>query len=268
MEIDEPGSSRLQSPVPHSSQPLTESSLPISVMTEKSLGDRSASEKGRWGEYEDEPDEFFEHLDLPPDSKDYMRDRFRLYAKAHGNDFKSFLVFTAMSDLIMIQNIVERAGKETSIQWSQLDLSISLEKTDASCDDLIFCWLEAMKINCAVAAKHADGYEQLFNSLLPIPVKSMKEMSDSVASAFHSAERPTPDGRLACEGIYRKIIQYYKAYCPNGKYLAPYTSVVGPSGIGKSFMISQMAHGYGVYVVYSNFAEREMLPYPQRSPIA
>ena len=32
--------------------------------------------------------------------------------------------------------------------------------------------------------------------------------------------------------------------------------------------MSQMAHGCGMYVVYSNFAERRMLPYPERSAIA
>lgn len=95
----------------------------------------------------------------------------------------------------------------------------------------------------------------------------MEETSDVVASAFHSEERPSPDGRLTSKGIYTKIIQYYKDY-PQGRHLAPYTSVVGPSGIGKSFIISRMAHGYGMYVVYSNFAKRGMLPYPERSAIA
>lgn len=267
VEIDEPGSSGLQSPIPQSSQPLAESSQPVSIVTEKSLGDHSASEKGRWREYEDEPDKFFEHLDLPPASKEYLRRKFQLHAETTEDNLKSFLIFTAMADLTRIQKVVELAGKEKSIQWSLLDLSGSLEMTDVSCDNLIFCWLEAMKINCFVTAGHTDEYEQLFHYLLPIAVKPMEETSDVVASAFHREERPTPDGRLASEGIYRKIVQYYKAY-PNGKYLAPYTSVVGPSGIGKSFIISQMAHGYSVYVVYSNFAEKGMLPYPERSAIA
>lgn len=34
--------------------------------------------------------------------------------------------------------------------------------------------------------------------------------------------------------------------------------------MGKSFTISQMAHGYGMYVVCSNMAERGMLQYPER----
>ena len=267
VEIDEPGSSSVQSPVPQSSQPLAESSQAASLMTEKSLGDHSASEKGRWREYEDEPEKFFEHLDLPPVSKEYMRRRFQFHADNTGDNLKSFLMVAAMTDLTRIQKIVELAGKERSIQWSLLDLSGSLEMTDGSCDDLIFCWLGAMKINRFVTTENTDEYEQLFRYLLPIAVKPVEETSDVVASAFHREERPTSDGRLASEKIYRKIVQYYKAY-PNGKYLAPYTSVVGPSGIGKSFIISQMAHGYGMYVVYSNFAEKGMLPYPERSAIA
>lgn len=235
-------------------------------MTEKSLGDHSASEKGRWREYEDEPEKFLEHLDLALPFKEKLRSNFHFHAENLEDNFKDFLIFTAAHDLTRIQKLVELAGKEKSIQWSLLDLSGS-PGTDASCDDLIFCWIEAMKVNCHVSPKHTDEYAQLFRCLLPIALKSVEETSDIVASAFHRKERPTPDGRLTSEAIYNKIVQYYKAY-PNGKYLAPYTSVVGPSGIGKSFIISQMAHGYGMYVVYSNFAERGMLPYPERSAIA
>lgn len=239
-------------------------------MTEKSLADLSTSEKGRWREYEDEPDKFFDNLDLPLPSREYLRRRFHLHAEMEtmdDNNLKSFLTSTAVTDLEKIKKLIGQAGKEKSIQWSLLDLSDSSEITDVSCDDLIFCWLEAMKINCLVKVGHTNEYEQLCRCLLPIAVKPVEETSDVVASAFHREERPTPDGRLTSKGIYTKIIQYYKDY-PQGKHLAPYTSVVGPSGIGKSFIISQMAHGYGMYVVYSNFAERGMLPYPERSAIA
>lgn len=99
VEIDEPGSSGLQSPIPQSSQPLAESSQPVSIVTEKSLGDHSASEKGCWREYEDEPDKFFEHLDLPPASKEYLRRKFQLHAETTEDNLKSFLIFTAMADL-------------------------------------------------------------------------------------------------------------------------------------------------------------------------
>lgn len=120
-------------------------------MTEKSLADLSASEKGRWREYEDEPDKFFNILDLPLPSREYLRHKFHLYAEMEimdDNKLKSFLTSTAAGDLGRIRTFIKQAGKEKSIQWSLLDLSGSSEMTDASCDDLIFCWLEAMKINC------------------------------------------------------------------------------------------------------------------------
>ena len=270
MKIDGPGSPSLQSPIFQSSPPLAESSQPASIITEKSLADLSSSEKGRWREYEDEPDKFFDNLDLPLPSREWLRRRFHLYAEMEimdDSNLKNILTSIAVTDLEKIKKFVEQAGKEKSIQWSQLDFSDSSEITDVSCDDLIFCWLEAMKINVLVKVGYTDKYQQLFCCLLPIAVKPMEEPLDVVASAFHRKERPTPDGRLSSQEIYRKIIQYYRAHI-QGKYLAPYTSVVGPSGIGKSFTISQMAHGYGMYVVYSNFAERGMSRYPERSAIA
>jgi hypothetical protein len=51
-------------------------------------------------------------------------------------------------------------------------------------------------------------------------------------------------------------------------HLAPYTSVVGPSGIGKSFSVAQMAKAHGLYVVYANFSPRGSKGYPKRSAIA
>lgn len=133
--------------------------------------------------------------------------------------------------------------------------------TERSCDELVFCWLESTKLNYPATAKHKKAYEQLFCRLLPIVVKSAEQTSAIVASAFYREEIPTPDGRLASKPIYRKIVYYYHTYT-HGKHLAPYTSIVGPSGIGKSFMVSQMAHGYGLYVVYSNFAEKGQTAIP------
>lgn len=83
-----------------------------------------------------------------------------------------------------------------------------------------------MDINVLVKVGYADEYRQPFSCLLPITVKLMEQTLDVVASAFHRQERPTPDGQLSSQRIYRKVIQYYKVYLQN-EYLAPYTSVVG-----------------------------------------
>jgi hypothetical protein len=80
-------------------------------------------------------------------------------------------------------------------------------------------------------------------------------------------ERRTDDGRLPSASVCRKIIDYYGSY-RSEKHLSPYTSVVGPSGIGKSFAISQMARQHGIYVVYASLSPRGALPYPERSCIA
>lgn len=39
------------------------------------------------------------------------------------------------------------------------------------------------------------------------------------------------------------------------RYLASYTSLLGPSGIGKSFAVAQVARQYGIYEVYSSLSQ-------------
>lgn len=62
-------------------------------------------------------------------------------------------------------------------------------------------------------------------------------------------------------------MKYHKDYIST-KYLAPYTTPVGPSGIGKSFTVAQLAYQHGVYVIYSSLAPEGSLQYPERSAIA
>lgn len=118
----------------------------------------------------------------------------------------------------------------------------------------------------SVNRAHVSEYGRLFRQLLP---KATRNPPESVERAFQSSELRNSDGQLASEHIHDQIVAYYRLYRDDrSKYLAPYTSIVGPSGIGKSFAISQLAHGHGLYVVYSSLAETGELPYPRRSIIA
>lgn len=84
---------------------------------------------------------------------------------------------------------------------------------------------------------------------------------------FIKDKKRTTDGRLPSETICQEIMKYHKDYIST-KYLAPYTTPVGPSGIGKSFTVAQLAYQHGVYVIYSSLAPEGSLQYPERSAIA
>ena len=98
--------------------------------------------------------------------------------------------------------------------------------------DLIFCWLEIKEIDYEILSEHEREYRTLLYRLLPI-----EPTPDIVVSAFHRDEKKTPEGRLPSLELYLKLREYYKAYGIGTKYMAPYTSVIGPSGVGKSFLL-------------------------------
>lgn len=60
-----------------------------------------------------------------------------------------------------------------------------------------------------------------------------------------------------CNSIYRPI-----------DCTSPYTSLVGPSGIGKSFCTQSIAAANYAYVIYVSFADHKSATYPGRSDIA
>jgi hypothetical protein len=51
-------------------------------------------------------------------------------------------------------------------------------------------------------------------------------------------------------------------------HLAPYVSIIGPSGIGKSKMVQQFAERGHAYIAYACLALPGSGSYPRRSPIA
>jgi hypothetical protein len=81
---------------------------------------------------------------------------------------------------------------------------------------------------------------------------------------FHRSE----EGQAGiAQTIYSQISNYYSRYDPV-VYGSPYTSIVGPSGIGKSFTLQSIARQGLAYVVYVSLAEPESAAYPPRSYVA
>lgn len=58
----------------------------------------------------------------------------------------------------------------------------------------------------------------------------------------------------------------YAGYDSSRNYLAPYTTIVGPSGIGKSFAVKELAFAHNLYVVYLNLSETSR-GYPGQTPL-
>lgn len=76
---------------------------------------------------------------------------------------------------------------------------------------------------------------------------------------------PNKDRDVSYE-ILDEIKADFDAY--NSKsYIAPYTSLLGPSGIGKSYAIQHIARK-GIYVVYANLGDHDSMTYPRRSLLA
>lgn len=82
-------------------------------------------------------------------------------------------------------------------------------------------------------------------------------------SAFHRESLP---GRDFATPVLDAIFKRYKEY-DSQYFFAPYAAIVGPSGIGKSFTIQQIARS-GTYVVYTCLAKDRSHSYPRRSFVA
>lgn len=77
----------------------------------------------------------------------------------------------------------------------------------------------------------------------------------------------TPAKRDTTSNLYSKIVEYFQAYRDTSAYFAPYTSLIGPSGIGKSYQVGQLAQQSHAYVVYACLTTNGA-HYPSRSPVA
>ncbi|KAI5300892.1 hypothetical protein KEM56_002125 [Ascosphaera pollenicola] len=77
------------------------------------------------------------------------------------------------------------------------------------------------------------------------------------ASAFWQKDRTSvPDSASAF--LLQKLQAYHHAYILHPpSYVAPYAAIVGPSGIGKSFIIKELAVTHEQYVVYVNLSNPE-----------
>lgn len=124
-------------------------------------------------------------------------------------------------------------------------------------DRIVSMFLEFVQIGLSYKANHRPKYRAVCRMFLP--ADSPVQMAED---AFHQVPENQRD---ISRSLVKKINKYFEKY--TSSYLAPYTSLVGPSGVGKSYAIQHMARK-GIYVIYASFAHRGSSAYPRRSLLA
>ena len=275
----QPGASTVAhfpSPAPISSQPdslqvnvssishlgPSSSQIDTSFATDKSLSEVSEREKAQWREYV-HPVEFFNFTGWDRSNLGFFLHEFDAYAKI-GYSFPDSLLSRAQRDMTSLYFTLEAEDLNAQINWKSIPYRSGTTMSESSADDLMYVWIQVKKSNYLATSKEDAN---LLATLLPITKREERKFRDkTVALAFHRGERLTPDGRRPSEVVLHKLLQYYTNY-HDQIHLAPYTSIVGPSGIGKSFSIQQMATQHNFYVVYTSLA-RQGSAYPRRSAMA
>lgn len=157
--------------------------------------------------------------------------------------------------------------RQEGIEWLQLPVQ------DSDKNVLAQIFVEFLNVVTVSGRSHRAKYAEILRRHRPDKKQSLESGKSSKTSRrvprelvdpFHSDEIA---GRNVTEAMYGQIAHCFDQYA-YGAYFSPYTSVVGPSGIGKSFAIQQIARKNMTYVVYANFAPPNSLGYPTRSTVA
>lgn len=113
--------------------------------------------------------------------------------------------------------------------------------------------------------KEYENILEDFVCLLPNPTRDRTACRPQ--STLERAFFQDPYEREVVMPLYREMLESYELSKRHGCQW-PYTSIAGPSGIGKSYVVSQFARQGLVYVIYVNLAGREAKKYPNRSLMA
>jgi len=90
---------------------------------------------------------------------------------------------------------------------------------------ILFFWLRLKKLGMGIYRDNSDGITDALSVLMPC----FQEIFVPEL-AFDQEEKATLDGQHASSYVLQKILEYFGRY--NGRsHLAPYTSIVGRSGL-------------------------------------
>ncbi|KZZ88586.1 hypothetical protein AAP_04909 [Ascosphaera apis ARSEF 7405] len=120
--------------------------------------------------------------------------------------------------------------------------------------DMMGCSVDRLASVLDLVVRHDESnttWEALYDAIVLIfdtaetPLARASSIIDREAqkasqSAFWKADR-FQNSRSPSSFLLQKLRDYYSIYAHDRNYVAPYASLVGPSGIGKSFAIKEMA---------------------------
>ncbi|KAL1969978.1 hypothetical protein VTN77DRAFT_6383 [Rasamsonia byssochlamydoides] len=190
--------------------------------------------------------------------KTYRRLRTRL--EESSKDFPTWLTIAVREYAESIQLWLDKPETRVGIELDQLSW------TDETQDQLVSLYIQLVEISFIAKAANLPAYTKLVKKLFPQKSQQYRYSTPETAAmrAFH---RNPKEGRDVTTPVYEKIVSFFRRFdCVY--YFAPYTSIVGPSGIGKSFVVQQIARQGLTYVVYASLAEQTSKAYPPRSVIA
>lgn len=237
----------------------------ISNLTENTVSDVSESEKSQWRQYTD-PADFFHFTGWSKEHLEIFLKEVSMFRDLKKSSFTEWLLEKAWHELIQLRRNLKRVAGSEQIRWDRIFDEDS--ETNAIMDDLVYVWVQVKRVDYLLSKAENKDLLNVLVMLLPKVKPAERRQGYEVAvKAFHAEEKPTADGRQPSDDFCGQLLQSYGAYDPQ-LHLSPYVSIVGPSGIGKSFMIQQMAVRYGVYVMYTSLARLDSGAYPSRSMIA
>lgn len=234
----------------------------LSNATMQTVSDVAAEEKSQWRQHTD-PEDFFNSTGWDRTYLETFRQTVSDNPKERG--IVQWLPEEASEDLSGLQYRFRNVpSNEKEIRWDRIFNNYRLTEA-ARIDDMVYVWIQVKLVDFRLSRLKNEDIKNVLHQLLPM-VRPDAVEHKIAANAFHAEEMPTADGQPS-DGFCDQLLNSYAAY-DRRSHLAPYISVVGPSGIGKSFMMRQMAVRYGIYVVYTSFAPYDAGVYPKRSLLA
>lgn len=107
-------------------------------------------------------------------------------------------------------------------------------------------------------------YERLMQEIYPKQKhEEMVKKFQDLERVFHRDQRGQVD---VAQRVYNNLVELYRKFDPM-RYGSPYTSIIGPSGIGKSFTIQSIARKGLAYVTYVSFVPSNSVAYPGPSTL-
>lgn len=212
---------------------------------------QSAQHKLPWRNYRSIA-EFIEAAGLDPN--------ITFFNKPSSTDFPQWLLGEASDFMTVIQSLLKT--------FNYTDIPDITFPPKGDTDQFVSTYVELLKVhslpspNRSVLQSHQRVLKRCASATPPVDDKKL--LPFKVIKAFH---REPADGRNIAGSIYHQITKFFNEY-NSLEYLSPYTSIVGPSGIGKSFIVQQLARQNYSYVIYTSLCQRDSRAYPGRSVIA